>query len=168
MSTQPWGDSTVDSWLFDILCTCVDPDRAETVKPDVKQILFSNQESDALQFPLFELLGDSSFDVIETLLNYREMIKEAYTAKPSTTKKSETVQPKPKKIIPLARRSRYEHTDSINMTRYDVEAPDLKLIMFQFQVFQPGLNLVFHHAKPSTIFNQLFLIKLLIVTKTCL
>ncbi|KAK8860756.1 hypothetical protein M9Y10_012421 [Tritrichomonas musculus] len=126
MSTQPWGDSTVDSWLFDILCTCVDPDTAETVKPDVKQILFSNQESDALQFPLFELLGDSSFDVIETLLNYREMIKEAYTAKPSTTKKSETVQPKPKKIIPLARRSRYEHTDSINMTRYDVEAPDVE------------------------------------------
>ena len=47
MSTQPWGDSTVDSWLFDILCTCVDPDTAETVKPDVKQILFRLVQTEA-------------------------------------------------------------------------------------------------------------------------
>lgn len=68
----PWADSTVDHWIVDLLSTCVEPDTAQSIKPDIKELLFSSQESDALQFPLFELLGDTSFDVIETLLNYRE------------------------------------------------------------------------------------------------
>ena len=122
----PWDDSNVDSWLLDLLCTCVNFDTAQSIKPDIKELIFSDQESDALQFPLFELLGDTSFDVIETLLNYREKIKDAYTSKPGTTSKPIKTQAVTRPVIPLARRSRYEHTDAVNMTRYDVEAPDVE------------------------------------------
>ena len=75
MTDLPWANTTIDSWLEDIISTCVNPKIACQLIPKVKQILFSNQNNDSLQYPLYQILGGTSFEVIETLLKYRDQLQ---------------------------------------------------------------------------------------------
>ena len=118
----PWGDSTVDEWIVELLSTCVSYETALDLRNNVKALLMSNQDNNDLQFPLFELLGDESFDVLEKLFANREKLKDAWS-NPIKQVKKEVVQPKTRRNNPLVRKSRYTHVELVNGTRYDVEAP---------------------------------------------
>lgn len=129
MTSLPWGRSSIDEWMENLIEICVQGNARE-IKASVKSLLLSKEDNDALQFPLFELLGDDSFETIEAFLNYRTEIVAALSAPP--TPKPE--QPKPKstqddnrgKITPLSGGQRFIQSETMNSTRYDVEATRLK------------------------------------------
>ncbi|OHS96505.1 putative helicase mug81 [Tritrichomonas foetus] len=131
MNTAPWGNSSIDSWLEDLISTCVDSETAHHLQPNIKKLLFSSQTNDSLQYPLFELLGDTSFDVIETLLNNRARMQEDSISEKfhEDMNSSEATPPPPpptiKRTVPMARSSRFNHTETVNSSRYDVEAPKI-------------------------------------------
>ena len=140
MDAAPWGTSSVNSWLLDIISTCVDPDMAATIVPKALNLLLSDSSDDALQYPLFEILGDKSFDVIQTMLSTRNQIKGNKTKRQAfnddnnninvneqeSQKKQKMKAITLKKTVPIARSSAFRHTESVNMSRYDVDAPSIK------------------------------------------
>ncbi|KAH0791027.1 DExH-box ATP-dependent RNA helicase DExH14 [Histomonas meleagridis] len=127
--TLPWRNTSIEKWLEDMISSCVSTTEIMGIKNSTKQLLLSEQDNDSLQFPLFELLGDQSFDVIESLLNNRAEIIKELQSNQSPSKKPDTKNTKnqaQKSNVPLSRGSRFVQTDSINAIRYDVEATTLE------------------------------------------
>ena len=126
----PWGRSSIDDWMTDLIEICVQ-ENVHEIKESVKGLLLSKEDNDSLQFPLFELLGDDSFEAIEAFLNYRQQIVEALTAPPPAPKQEQEAK-KPKvdadrgKITPLSGGQRFNQTETMNATRYDVAATTLQ------------------------------------------
>lgn len=138
MTALPWANTTINSWLEDLLSTCVNPDIARRLVPNVKQLLFSTQNNDSLQYPLYEILGGGSFEVIETLLKYRDQLQAASLN--SSTNNSQPTPTKPQNenpnktqqnqqfrlSAPIIKRSHFNLTNTVNASRYDVDPPSCK------------------------------------------
>lgn len=105
-------------WIEQQVSTCVN-EATHEIASSVKQLLLSNQDNDSIQFPLFELLGDDSFEVIEKFLEHRDrMIAEILSPKPKHPVKEEGLK---KESNPLARSNRFIHNETINASYYIVE-----------------------------------------------
>ena len=70
-NSLPWDNKTVEKWLDEIVMGC---GLKEGKKKELVDILNSKNDNDSIQFPLYQLLGNKSLDIIETLMRYREKI----------------------------------------------------------------------------------------------
>lgn len=132
MSAVPWKGTSFNMWLRGIVSSLC-PQTADECTEECKRILLSNQTNDDIQFPLFELLGDQSFEAIELFLQNRDAIlreaaKESSKAAKDAANKQRAPVPAKQRITTarLANTCKYSQYETINMVRYDVEATDVK------------------------------------------
>ena len=127
MSSFPWENTSIETWLHGVVSSCTTGDDITSKEDKLKEFLFSKESNESLQYPIYELLGEKSFDAIETLLNNRERIvsallhnndqEERFSDHPQSQEKSEN-----NYSAPLSNSSRYIHTETVNGTWYTVEA----------------------------------------------
>lgn len=132
MTDVPWANTTIDLWIEKLVSECLPQEMLPGIIPSVKQHLFSPNTNDEIQYPLYELLGEKSFQVIQTLLDYRNQIKQ-YKDKTKQNNSTNNSQYDPtsstnyyygpKISAPMMKRSNFCKTETINASRYDVEAP---------------------------------------------
>ena len=134
MSEVPWKGTPFSRWLRSIISNLC-PETTDECTEECKKILYSNQTNDEIQFPLIELLGDNSFDAVAIFLEFRDQILKEAALEFSEKEKQRQQQneqkqgqraPPPKKTAQLTSQSRYITTDTINASRYDVEATHVK------------------------------------------
>ncbi|EAY19166.1 Type III restriction enzyme, res subunit family protein [Trichomonas vaginalis G3] len=131
MSSEPWAGSTVESWLENV----VESSKAEypeEVVENITQLLLSDSSDVNIRSKLSNLLGPSVKTPVDIFLDWRDQIIKYFHQKYQNS--SQTKQESKPILAPIKRtkpikpvvKAIYKNTETINMSRYDVQATTLE------------------------------------------